>query len=155
MQAEQALSKLGYTLPETPTPMANYIPVTRVGPLLFTAGTGPTVAGEIKFKGKLGKDLTVEQGAEAARLAVLNCLSAIRKAIGDLDHIEHIVKLTGYVNSAVGFNKQPIVINGASDLLVQVFGARGKHARASIGVNELPNDMAVEIDLIAEVAEGA
>lgn len=153
MEAEQTLSRLGYSLPETPRPMANYIPIRRVGPLLFTAGMGPVLQGEIKFKGKLGRELTLEQGVEAARLSVLNCLSAIKADLGDLDAIEHIVKLTGYVNSATGFTQQPLVINGASDLLVQVFGERGKHARTSIGVSELPSDIAVEIDLVVEVSE--
>lgn len=152
MEAEQTLNRLGHSLPETPRPMANYIPIRRVGSLLYTAGMGPTLQGEIKFKGKLGRELTVEQGAEAARLTILNCLSAIKAEIGDLDDIEHIVKLNGYVNSAPGFNKQPLVINGASDLLVQVFGERGKHARTSVGVSELPNDIAVEIELVVEVA---
>ena len=153
MEAEQTLSKLGFSLPETPRPMANYIPTRRVGSLVFTAGMGPTLQGEIKFKGKVGKELTLEQGAEAARLTILNSLSALKAEIGDLDNIEHIVKLNGYVNSAAGFNKQPLVINGASDLLVQVFGERGKHARTSIGVSELPNDIPVEIDLVVEVYE--
>ena len=153
MEAEQTLSRLGHNLPETPRPMANYIPTRRVGSLLFTAGMGPTLQGEIKFKGKLGRELTLEQGVEAAKLTILNCLSAIKADLGDLDEIEHIVKLNGYVNSAPGFTKQPLVINGASDLLVQVFGERGKHARTSIGVSELPNDIPVEIDLVVEVAE--
>lgn len=153
MEAEQTLSRLGHPLPESPRPMANYIPIRRVGPLLYTAGMGPILQGEIKFKGKLGRELTLEQGVEAARLTILNCLSAIKAEIGDLDEIEHIVKLTGYVNSAPGFTKQPMVINGASDLLVQVFGERGRHARTSIGVSELPNDIPVEIDLVVEIAE--
>ncbi len=153
MQAEQTLAKLGHSLPETPRPMANYIPTRRVGTLLYTAGMGPTVGGEIKLKGKLGRDLTLEQGVEAARLTILNLLSALKAELGDLDKIEHILKLTGYVNSAPGFDKQPLVINGASDLLVQVFGERGKHARTSIGVSELPNGIPVEIDLVVEVAE--
>lgn len=153
MQAEKTLARLGHNLPETPRPMANYIPTRRVGTLLYTAGMGPTVGGEIKFKGKLGRELTLEQGIEAARLTILNLLSALKAELGDLDKIEHIVKLTGYVNSAPGFDKQPLVINGASDLLVQVFGERGKHARTSIGVSELPSGIPVEIDLVVEVAE--
>jgi enamine deaminase RidA (YjgF/YER057c/UK114 family) len=111
----------------------------------------PLVKGELKAKGKVGGDLTLEEGYECARIAALNCLAAAKSVIDDLDRVKQIVRLTGFVNSAVGFNEQPKVLNGASDLLVEIFGERGKHARLAIGTNELPLGAPVEVEMIVEL----
>ncbi len=150
-QVEKNLEKLGLTVPDAPKALAAYVPAVRVGNLVFTAGQIATVAGELKYKGKIGSDLTVEQGYEAARVCALNCLAVLKAEIGDLDRVERVVKVTGFVNSADGFNAQPKVINGASELLVAAFGDKGKHARAAVGSNELPLDTACEVEMIVAV----
>ncbi len=154
MKVEQELAKLGLKLPEPMPPVANFIPAVKVGPLLFISGHGPRLDGEIKFRGKVGRDLTVEQGYEAAKLVMLNCLGTIKREIGDLDKVERIVKLLGFVNAPEGFRESPKVINGASDLLVQLYGEKGRHARSAIGVAALPNEIAVEIEMIVQLKEG-
>ena len=151
MSVENKLKSLGLKLPEIPKPLGAYVPAIRVGDILFTSGQGPIIEGKIKYQGKLGKDLTLEEGYEAAKLCALNCLSAIKMEIGDLDKIERIVKLVGFVNSAQGFTKQSLVINGASDLLQNLFGEKGKHVRVSVGVSELPNNMAVELEIMVKL----
>jgi len=123
----------------------------RAGDLLFLSGTGPFKDGVIAFAGKLGKDLTVEQGYEAARLTLLNALAMVRQELGTLDRVTRVVRLTGHVASAEGFTQQPAVINGASDLLVQIFGDAGRHARLALGAAELPLNMAIELELILQV----
>jgi enamine deaminase RidA (YjgF/YER057c/UK114 family) len=147
---EDRLKELGLTVPAVTPPMANYVPAVRTGNLIYTAGQ-ISVAGEKTWKGKLGADLSVEEGRDAARQCALNCLGALLTQIDSLDQVKRIVRVGAFVNSAPGFNQQPAVANGASDLFVEVFGEIGKHARAAVGVNELPADFAVEIDLIAEV----
>ncbi len=151
MKVEDDIAKLGLKLPKPPKPVGTYVPTVRVGNLIYTSGQGPSVEGELRHKGKIGKDLTLEQGYEAARLAALNCLSAVKAEIGDLDKVERVIKVTGFVNSADGFNKQPQVMNGATELLVKLFEQEGYPARTSIGVNELPNDIAVEVEMIVQV----
>lgn len=151
MSFEQKVQELGLTIPEAPKPVAAYVPAVKVDNYVYTAGQIPFVNGELKYKGKVGKDLTLEQGYEAAKICALNCLAAIKGQIGSLDNIEKIVKITGFVSSAPGFNDQPKVINGASELIGQIFGEQGQHARAAVGVNELPVDAAVEVEMIVKV----
>ena len=151
MSFEARLAELKITLPPAPKPVATYIPAVRVGDLLFLSGTGPFKDGAIVYAGKLVKDLTVEQGYEAARLTLLNALAMVRQELGTLDRVTRIVRLTGHVASAEGFTQQPAVINGASDLLVQIFGDAGRHARLALGAAELPLNMAIELELILQV----
>jgi enamine deaminase RidA (YjgF/YER057c/UK114 family) len=151
MSFEARLTELGITLPLAPKPVATYIPAVRVGDLLFLSGTGPFKDGAIVYAGKLGKDLTVEQGYEAARLTLLNALAMVRQELDTLDRVTRVVRLTGHVASAEGFSQQPAVINGASDLLVQIFGEAGRHARLALGAAELPLNMAIELELILQV----
>ena len=151
MSFEARIKELGLTLPETPRPVANYVSAVQVGNLIFVSGQVPTVAGQLLSKGKLGRELSIEQGQEAARAALLNSLSAVRSLTGSLDVVRRIVKLNGWVASAEGFGNQPQVVNGASLLLEEIFGESGKHARAAIGVAELPFGAPVELELIVEV----
>ncbi len=151
MVVEQKLVELGLELPDPPRPVAAYLPALRVGNLLFLSGTTCYANGKPLFTGRLGAELTLQQGYQAARQTVLNLLSVIKATIGDLDLVEHIVKLNGYVNSAPEFDRQPEVINGASELLEKLFGDKGKHARTSIGVNTLPAHIPVEIEMIVQV----
>jgi enamine deaminase RidA (YjgF/YER057c/UK114 family) len=146
---EARLAALGITLPTPGTPIANFVPAVRVGNLLFLSGNGP---GPSIPRGKVGRDLTLAQGYEAARSTGLAQLATMRQALGSLDKVKRIVKVLGMVNSAPGFTDQPKVINGFSDLMVEVFGeAAGKHARSAVGMAELPFDIPVEIELVAEV----
>ncbi|HEX9131564.1 MAG TPA: RidA family protein [Ktedonobacteraceae bacterium] len=151
MSFEARLKELGLTLPETPRPVANYVPAVQVGTLIFASGQIPTVGSQLLIKGKLGRDLSIEQGQEAARQALLNILAAVRDLTRTLDVIQRIVKLNGWVASGEGFGSQPQAINGASLLLEEIFGEAGKHARAAIGVAELPSGAPVELELIVEV----
>lgn len=151
MSHEKKLSDLGLTLPPPPKPLANYVPVVRTGELLFLSGVLPSRDGRLVMTGKLGENLTVEQGVEAAREAVLNGLSIIRSEAGSLDRVKQIVKMVGYIASAPGFTDLPQVLNGASDLLVSVFGEAGRHARVAVGAAELPRLAPVEIELIVEL----
>lgn len=151
MTFEARLRDLGLTLPETVIPVAKFVPAVRTGNLIYVSGQTPTVAGELVMKGKLGREISVEQGQEAARVALLNVLSAVRSVTGSLDAVRRIVKLNGWVASAEGFTSQPQVVNGASALLEEIFGEAGKHARAAIGVAELPSGAPVELELIVEV----
>ena len=152
MKAEAKLAELGLQLPSAPGPIANYVRAVRAGDLLFVSGHGPTRDGKYLFTGKLGKDLTVDDGYKAAQLVCLNCLASVREALGDLDRVKRVVKLLGMVNSAPDFGHQPEVINGASDLLVQLYGESGRHARSAVGMGALPRNIAVEIEMILEVA---
>ena len=151
MSYEQKLTQLGLELPDPPKPLANYVPVVRAGDLLFLSGVLPSRDGRLVMTGKLGENLTVEQGVEAARVAVLNGLSIVRGEAQSLDRVKQIVKMVGYIASAPGFTDQPQVLNGASDLLVSVFGEAGRHARVAVGVAELPRLAPVEIELIVEL----
>lgn len=153
MSFEARISELGIELPMAPKPLAAYVPAVRSGHFIYTSGQIATVKGELKYKGKLGENLSVQDGYQAARVCALNALSAIRALVGSLDVIEQIVKVVGFVNSAQGFNEQPQVINGASDLLQEIFGEAGRHARSAVGVNELPLDTAVEVEMIVRIKE--
>ena len=148
--AEKRLEELGISLPKPPTPVANYIPVVRVGKLLFVSGALPMDEKGLLYRGKVGREVTLENGYEAARLAALNCLAAARQSLGTLNKIRRVVRLTGYVASAEGFNDQPKVVNGASDIVVEIFGEAGKHTRVAIGVYELPLGAPVEIEMILQ-----
>jgi len=143
---------LGYELSSTPPkPLATYIPAQRSGNLIFTSGQLPFVNGKLFAEGKVGSEVTEEKGIECAKLSAINCLSAVKSLIGSLDKVEQIVKLTVFVNSAAGFTSQPKIANGASDFLGEVFGEAGKHARSAVGVNELPMNSPVEIEMIVRV----
>lgn len=148
---EQKLKSMGLSLPPMTQPMANYVRYVQSGQLLFLAGHGPTRADGTLITGKLGKDLTVEQGYEAAKVTALNLLATLKAALGDLQRIKRIVKVNGYVNSLPDFTEQPKVINGCSDLLVAVLGEKGRHARAAMGMVALPSNMAVEIEMVVEI----
>ncbi len=148
---EEKIKELGFNLPEPPKPVAAYIPALAINNLIFTAGQIPSIAGELMFKGKIDKELTLMEGKRAAETCVLNCLSAIKGITGDLNKIERIVKLTVFVNSSDSFTDQPKVANGASELLIKIFGEKGKHARSAVGVNALPLNAAVEIEMICEI----
>jgi enamine deaminase RidA (YjgF/YER057c/UK114 family) len=147
---DDRLKELGITLPPARAPLANYVPARRVGNLIYTAGQVSGTA-ERDIKGKLGQELSVEQGREAARMSALNCLAALLTAIDSLDSVKQLVRVGAFVNSAAGFTQQPLVANGASDLFVEVFGEAGRHARTAVGVNELPAGFAVEVELVVEV----
>ncbi len=150
--AEERIRELGLELPQQSSPAANYVSAARTGNLLFLSGHGATVRdGKRGYIGKVGAELSAEQGYQAARDVCLNCLSTIRTFAGSLDKVTRVVKVLGFVNSAVGFQEQPKVINGASDLLVEVFGERGRHARSAVGMAELPFGMAVEIEMVVEL----
>ncbi|EFH89775.1 RidA family protein [Ktedonobacter racemifer] len=151
MSFEERVKELGLTMPELPKPAFSYVPAVQVGKLVFASGQTPTVAGKLTIQGKLGREVSIEQGQEAARQAVLNCLAEVRGLTGSLDAIVRIVKLNGYVASAEGFTEQPRVINGASTLLEEIFGKTGKHARAALGVAELPAGAPVEVEMVVEV----
>jgi enamine deaminase RidA (YjgF/YER057c/UK114 family) len=152
MRVEATLKELGLELPPTPRPAANYVGAVQTGNLLFISGHGPVRDGQMAYVGKVGKDLSVEQGYEAARLVALNCLASAKSVLGDLDRITRVVKVLGVVNCSEDFGDQPKVINGASDLLVQLFGDSGRHARSAVGMQALPFGIAVEIEMIFEVA---
>ncbi|GIP41219.1 LysR family transcriptional regulator [Paenibacillus sp. J31TS4] len=150
-QIENRLKELGIELEQVPKPVAEYVPAKTVGSLVYTSGCDCRVSGVLKYTGKVGKDLTVEQGYDAARQVMINILSVLKEHLGELDRVKQVVKMLAFVNSADGFVEQPYVINGASELLVQVFGEKGRHARSAISANELPFDTPVEIELIVEI----
>src|SRR6059036_1341284 len=144
------LAELKIELPKAAAPVANYVPVVIVGGLAFLSGQVTAWNGEFKFRGKLGRDFTIEQGQEAARICALNIVAQLKAALGDLDRVKRCVRLGVFVNSTPDFTDQPKVGNGASDLLVQIFGDAGKHVRTAVGAPALPLDVAVEIDAIFE-----
>ena len=152
-QVEDKLREMGLELTEGPPPMANYIPGYRTGNLVFLSGVGPRDADGNTLRGKLGHEVTVEDGYQAARLCALNLLANLKGIIGDLDKVKHVVKLLAMVNAAPDFTQQPAVINGCSDLLVEVLGDKGRHARSAVGMGSLPGGMAVEIEMIVEVED--
>jgi enamine deaminase RidA (YjgF/YER057c/UK114 family) len=154
MEIEKKLASLGLELPAPPKPAARYIPYVRVGNLLFVGGNIGRLNGQpLAYAGKVGDKVTLEQGYEMARNCALNHLAAIKSALGDLDRVERFVKLLGFVNVAPGFTKMPQVINGASDLFVELWGERGEHARAAVGVASLSNDAPVETEVIVQIKE--
>jgi enamine deaminase RidA (YjgF/YER057c/UK114 family) len=150
---EAKLKEKGIVLTPPSKPVANYVNAVRVGNLLFLAGKGPTKPDGTNITGKVGKDLTIEQGYEAARLTAINHLAVLKAELGDLNKVKRIVKVLGMVNCTDDFKDQPKVINGYSDLMVEIFGDKGKHARSAVGMNALPMAIAVEVEVIVEVEE--
>lgn len=146
------LKELGIELPQAAAPAANYVPTVQSGSMLYISGQLPMLDGQIRYKGKLGGDVSVEDGAACARLCAINILAQAKAALGDLDRVARIVKLVGFVNSTPDFGDQPKVVNGASDLMAEVFGDKGKHARSAVGVSSLPFGAAVEVEAILEIA---
>lgn len=152
MSIDQKLAELGITLPSPKPPVANYVPVVKTGNLLFVSGQ-VSVDGSGKVAiGKLGGGMSIEDGREAAKLCAINILAQVKAAAGDLDKVVRIVKLVGFVNSTLEFTDQPAVMNGCSDLLVEVFGDKGRHARSAVGIASLPFGAAVEVEAIVEIA---
>ncbi|XVJ67271.1 MAG: RidA family protein [Lacibacter sp.] len=150
---EEKIKSNGLVLPPVSKPIANYVKYVRTGNLIFLAGHGPTKADGSNVTGKVGKDLTIEQGYEAAKITALSLIATLKDAVGDLSKVKRIVKVNGYVNCLPDFTEQPKVINGCSDLLVLVFGDKGKHARAAMGMVALPSNIAVEIEMVVEVED--
>lgn len=150
---EARLAALGIVLPPAPQPVANYVNGVQTGNLIFLAGKGPKRADGSEVHGKLGSDISIEEGYEAARLTAINQLAVLKAMLGDLSRVTRVVKVLGMVNSEPDFIEQPAVINGFSDLIVEVFGERGRHARAAVGMASLPRGQAVEIEMIVEVSE--
>jgi len=148
---EERLIELGIEIPAAPKPVAAYIPAKKSGNLVFTAGQLPMVNGELVLKGLLGQDVEIEDANKAARICALNALAAIKGVIGDLDQVKQVVRVVGYVASIPTFTQQPAVVNGASELLVEIFGEAGKHARSAVGMAALPLNASVEIELTVEV----
>ncbi len=150
---EQRLIDLDIELPNAAAPAANYVPTVRSGNMLYVSGQVPVLDGEFRHIGKLGADIPVEEGQTCARLCGLNVIAQARAALGDLDRVARVVKLVGFVNCTPEFGDQPKVVNGASDLMAEVFGDKGKHARSAVGVASLPFGVAVEVEAILEIAD--
>ncbi len=150
-RAEQRLAGLGLSLPEVPAPVAAYVPAVHCGSLVWTSGQLPMRDGRVAATGKVGADVDVETAATLARICVLNALAAVKAELGDLDRVRRVVKVVGYVASTPQFTGQPQVVNGASELLGEVFGESGRHARSAVGVAALPLDAPVEVELVVEV----
>ena len=150
-KVESRINELNLSLPDAPKPVAAYIPAKRTGNLVFTAGQLPMVNGELISKGLLGQHVDIDEANKAARICTLNALAAIKGVIGDLDRIKQIVRVVGYVASVPTFTQQPAVVNGASELLLEIFGENGKHARSAVGMAVLPMNASVEIELTVEV----
>lgn len=149
---DERLRELGIELPEPPVPVAAYLPsVIFDGNMVYVSGQDCRKDGELLYRGKLGSELTIEQGKECARQSMCNCLAALKYSVGNLDRVKRIVKVLGFVASAPGFGEQPYVLNGASEILIDIFGENGKHARAALGTNELPFGTPVEIEMIVEL----
>ncbi len=153
MKIEKRLEELGIELPPPATPVANYVTTVQTGNLVFTSGHGPgTGEGKI-YKSQLGTDASVEEGYASARQVALGLISTLKHALGDLDRIKRVVKVVGFINSSADFTDQPAVLNGASDLFVEVFGDKGKHARSAVGMVQLPGGIPVEIEMIVEIED--
>ena len=149
---EENIKNLGLNIPKLPKALANYVPYKIIGKTIYISGQAPAHNGEIIYKGKVGSDITLEDGIEAAKLCVINIIAAVKTGLdGDWDKLDSFVKLTGYVNCQDNFTDQPNVINGASDMLVDIFGEQGRHARVAVGSNALPLGIAVEIDAIVQL----
>lgn len=151
MRIEEKLVELGITLPNAPAPVAAYTPCCRTGNLVFVSGQGPIINGTQMFFGKVGDKVSAEDGYQAARYCGYNLLAQLKKYLGDLDRIKQVVHVKGFVASDASFTAQPQVINGVSDLMVQVFGEKGCHTRCALGTNVLPTDIPVEVEIIVEV----
>ncbi|MDD9266971.1 RidA family protein [Paenibacillus sp. GCM10023248] len=147
-QAEAKLEEMNILLGTPPKPSGNYLPYTMLPPFVYLSGVTPKAEGVLQYKGKVGLELTKEEGYQAARLCMINQLSALKSALGDLNRVTNIIKLEGFINADPAFGDLPYVLNGASDLLVEVFGDKGLHARSAIGVAALPGGAAVEVELI-------
>ena len=154
MKIEQKLKDMGLELPNNPVnPASLILSYRRTGNIVYLSGHGPSRGGVNQYIGKLGREFTTEQGREAARLTMLNLLESLKRCIGDLDKVTQVVKLLGMVNCTLEFTEQPGVINGATQLLIDLYGENGKHARSAVGMAQLPGGMAVEIEMIVEVAD--
>ena len=151
MNAEDKIKNLGIDLTNPAAPVANYVPAVRTGNLVYLSGNGPTQSDGTMMTGKVGSDLDIDQGYEAARLVGIQLLAGLKEHLGDLNRVNQVVKVLGMVNSSPDFEDHPKVINGCSDLLVSVFGENGKHARSAVGMGSLPGQIPVEIELIVEV----
>jgi|YelNatPaOPRAMG01_1025707.scaffolds.fasta_scaffold07493_4 enamine deaminase RidA (YjgF/YER057c/UK114 family) len=152
---EARLRELGLELPPVPVPVAEYVPAKRVGDLVYVSGQGPIRDGKPVYVGRVGAEVSLEEAYKAAQLCALNCLAAVKSVVGSLDAVEEIVQVRGFVNSAPDFHDQPRVVNGASDLLVKLFGDRGRHARAALGTSNLPGNIPVEIEMLVRVSRRA
>jgi enamine deaminase RidA (YjgF/YER057c/UK114 family) len=152
MTIAENLQRLGVTLPPAPRPVGSYVPACQAGDLVFVSGVLPFQEGKILQPGKVGRDLSIEEGKTNARIAVINALAILQQELGDLSRVTRVVRLTGHVASAEGFGDQPAVINGASDFLVEVFGEKGRHARLALGAFELPLHAPIELELIVQVS---
>ncbi len=150
-QIEKKLEEMGLKLPAVAKPVAAYVPGVKDGNTIYTSGQVPFVDGALKYAGHVGAECTPEDAYEAAKICCLNCLAIVKDLAGDLDNVEQIVKVVGFVSSAAGFNGQPKVINGASELLGQLFGDKGVHARSAVGVNELPLNVPCEVEMIVKI----
>lgn len=148
---EAKLKQLGIELPQPPQPVGSYVPIQVVGNLVFTSGQTARINGVRRYLGKVGRDVSKDEAYLSARDAALNCLASIGEAVGSLDRVKRIIKVTGFVNSAPGFNQQPDVVNGASDLLMDIFGDAGRHSRTAVGAAELPFDASIELEMIVEI----
>ena len=148
---ESALKKLNLTIPPVAKPGGAYVPAVRSGNLVFCSGQGPSKDGKLAFVGRVGSDLSLEQGYEAAKICALNCLAAVQSVIGSLDTIKRVVQVRGFVNCDPNFHDQPKVVNGASELLIALFGDAGRHARCALGTNNLPNNIPVEVEMVVEI----
>ena len=153
MKIENKMKEIGLILPEVPKPIAEYIPAKKIGNLVVTSGEGPIKDGKFIHVGKVGGEVNLEEGYESAKMCALNCLAAIKSIIGSLDEIDEIVKIKGYVNSTPDFYRQPEVINGASELVVKIFGEKGKHTRSALGTSVLPGNIPVELEMIVKLKE--
>lgn len=151
---EKKIAELGFTLPIPATPIAAYVPAMRIGDMVMTSGQIPVVDGEIRYRGKVGAEISLEAAREAARVCALNGLAAVKDLVGDLDAIERIVKVVGYVNSTPDFTEHPLVVNGASEFFQDVFGEAGRHVRAAVGCGSLPAGVAVEVELMVQLKAG-
>lgn len=150
---EEKLKELGIEVPEPPKPLAAYVPGIKLGNMLYTSGQLPMKAGKLVCEGKVGKNVSLEEGAKAAEQCAINCMGVLKSLCGNLDNIEQIVKLTVFVNSTDDFTAQPAVANGASELMVKVFGDAGKHSRSAVGASQLPLNAPVEIEMIAKLKD--
>lgn len=150
---EEKIKQLGFELPQLAKPLAAYVPAKLVGNLVMTSGQVPLVNGEVKYKGKVGKDISEEDAIKAAQVCALNCIAAIKSVIGELEKIEEILKLTVFVNSTEDYSAHPKIANGASELILNIFGEKGKHVRSAVGVSGLPLNSAVEIEMIARTSQ--
>lgn len=150
---EEKIRALGFEVPEVAKPLAAYIPARKIGNLVMTSGQVPLVKGQLIYAGKVGLDLSEEEGQKAAEICALNCLAAVKGVIGDLDKIEEILKLTVFVNSTDGYTAQPKIANGASELIGKIFGDKGLHARSAVGVSGLPINAPVEIEMIVSIKD--